>query len=100
MIIQLYGPLRVAAGAAEIELRLEGRRRLREVLADLPRNIRDAVVGEDGTPRPGLLIMVNDVDARSVYNYELYVEDTDKITIIPMIHGGNAEPFGPPVHPG
>lgn len=89
MIIRLYGHLKAVAGTREIELRLAGRKHLKEVLRELPRELREMVVERGGEPRPGLLIMVNDVDARSVYGYDIYLEDHDSVTIIPMIHGGH-----------
>ncbi len=88
MIVRLYGHLRAVAGSGEIKLRLEGRKHLKEVLRELPPELREMVVERGGEPRPGLLIMVNDIDARSVYGYEIYLEDKDNVAIIPMIHGG------------
>ncbi|MEM0445617.1 MAG: MoaD/ThiS family protein [Nitrososphaerota archaeon] len=89
MIIQLYGHLRTEASKNVHEVKIGGRRRLKEVLELLPEPVRRQVLDDSGSIRPGYLILVNDVDARTVYNYEVEVSDSDRIVIVPMIHGGN-----------
>ncbi len=88
MIVQLYGHLRTEAGNRLIEVRLVERMPLKAALKLLPETVRRQVLDEGGEIRPGLLILVNDVDARSVYRYEVEVSDDDRIAIVPMIHGG------------
>ncbi|MEM0482259.1 MAG: MoaD/ThiS family protein [Nitrososphaerota archaeon] len=88
MIVQLYGHLRTEAGSRLIEVRLGGRKPLKAALKLLPDTVRRQVLDEGGEIRSGFLILVNDVDARSVYRYEVEVSDGDRIAIVPMIHGG------------
>lgn len=88
MIVQLYGQLRLEAGSRFVEVRLGGKRPLREALKLLPTHLRRHILDENDEIRPGLLILVNDTDARTIHRYELDVSDDDRIVIVPMIHGG------------
>ncbi|GBC70385.1 hypothetical protein HRbin02_00151 [Candidatus Calditenuaceae archaeon HR02] len=88
MIVQLYGHLRAEAKSRLIEVRLGGRVPLKAALKLLPDPVRHQVLDERGEIITGLLILVNDVDARTVYRYEVEVSDDDRVTIVPMIHGG------------
>lgn len=88
MIFEFYGPLRVQTGLKSYTVKVEEPISLMDALRLLPDRARDLVMDEAGGVRPGILILVNDVDARSVYGYNLKVGDEDKITLIPTIHGG------------
>jgi len=88
LIVQLYGPLRSATGSGALEVRLGGRRPLRSALSLLPEPVKRQVLDENGEVRPGFLILVNDVDARTLHNFNIDVSDEDRLTILPMIHGG------------
>jgi molybdopterin converting factor small subunit len=88
LIVQLYGHLRTEVKDRLIEVRLGERKPLKAALKLLPETVRRQVLDEGGEIRPGFLILVNDVDARSVYRYEVEVSDDDRVTIVPMIHGG------------
>ncbi|MCS7137701.1 MAG: MoaD/ThiS family protein [Candidatus Caldarchaeum sp.] len=86
--VELLGPLRSAVGVKEITLRVEGRRRLREVIALLDEKIRRHVVDESGAPQPGILVLVNGEDVRYFSWLDTEVDDDDTLTLIPSIHGG------------
>lgn len=89
MIVQLYGQLRAEAQSRFIEVRLGGRKPLREALSLLPQTVRRHIIDETGEIKPGFLILVNETDARSVHGYNVEVSDDDRIVVVPMIHGGN-----------
>lgn len=89
MIVQLYGHLRAEAKNPLIEVRVGERKPLKAALKLLPEAVRRHVLDERGEIRPGFLILVNDVDARTVYKYEVEVSDNDRVAIVPMIHGGH-----------
>lgn len=89
LIVQLYGQLRTEAQSRFIEVRLGGRKPLKDALSLLPQPIRRHIIDEAGEIKPGLLILVNEADARTVYGYNIEVSDEDKIVVVPMIHGGS-----------
>ncbi|MEN3047737.1 MAG: MoaD/ThiS family protein [Candidatus Caldarchaeales archaeon] len=98
MKVELFSHLRRAAGSGTIEVRVEGELPLKEALKLLPEGVRELVIDEYGSIRSGLLVLVNGVDARTVYNYRVSVRDGDVISIVPMIHGGS--PASAKIHRG
>jgi molybdopterin converting factor small subunit len=90
MRVELFSHLKRAAGSGTIEIKVEGELSLKDALKLLPEGVRELVVDEYGSIRPGLLILVNGVDARTVHGYKVTVRDEDVISIVPMIHGGRA----------
>ncbi|MEM1534446.1 MAG: MoaD/ThiS family protein [Nitrososphaerota archaeon] len=88
LIVQLYGHLRRDASSQYLEIRLGEKKPLIAALNLLPESVRRQILDERGGIRPGFLILVNDVDARTVHGYEVEVSDSDRIVIVPMIHGG------------
>ncbi|MCS6788665.1 MAG: MoaD/ThiS family protein [Aigarchaeota archaeon] len=91
MRVELFSHLRRAAGAGSIEIKVEGEIALKDALNLLPDGIRELVLDEYGSIRSGLLILVNGVDARTVYGYKIAVRDEDTISIVPLIHGGSSD---------
>lgn len=89
MKVEVFGHLRQALRASSLELKIEGRKRLKEVLEMLPEELKAHVLDEYGAIRPGIMILINDIDVRTVYNYEVLVSDSDRLTLVPMIHGGS-----------
>ena len=94
MRVELFSHLKRAAGSGTIEIKVEGELSLKDALKLLPEGVRELVIDEYGSIRPGLLILVNGVDARTVHGYKVTVRDEDVISIVPMIHGGRAAPCG------
>ncbi|MEM1517912.1 MAG: MoaD/ThiS family protein [Nitrososphaerota archaeon] len=88
MIFEFFGPARSYAGLKSLTVKINEPLFLREALKLLPEPIRGLIIDEEGNVRSGMLILVNDVDARSVYGFNIQVRDEDKVTIIPLIHGG------------
>lgn len=86
--VELLGPLRSVAGKRFVELDVEGRIRLSELLNRLGEGLRRFVVDDLGKPQPGVLILVNGVDVRYLSWLETEIEDGDTVTLIPSIHGG------------
>jgi len=87
--VELYGSLRRGLYPNQLEIRIEGRVSLKDALRSLPEGLREQVIDENGSVRSGILILVNDVDARTVYGFNVTVSDSDRLAIIPMIHGGS-----------
>jgi len=85
---ELLGHLRSAAGASEVEVKLERRVGLTEALGRLPGQVRRQVLDASGRMQPGLLVLVNGVDVRTVVEGDVDVGDEDCVTLIPAIHGG------------
>ncbi|MEM0442977.1 MAG: MoaD/ThiS family protein [Candidatus Caldarchaeum sp.] len=88
MRVELFGPLRSAAGLRELSLKVEGRLRLREVLGLLDERVRRHVVDDHGNPQPGVLILVNGADVRYMSWLDTEIGDEDVLSLIPSIHGG------------
>ncbi|MCS7143372.1 MAG: MoaD/ThiS family protein [Aigarchaeota archaeon] len=88
MKIELFGHLRYELKATSIEVRVDGKVSLKDLLKALPSPLREQLLDEYGSIKPNVMILVNDVDARTVYNYEILVSDSDRIALVPMIHGG------------
>ncbi len=88
MIFEFFGPLRTQVGMKSISIKIEESVNLKEALRMLPQPVRDLIIDDNGAVRPGIMILVNDVDARTVYGFDVMVSDNDRVTLIPMIHGG------------
>lgn len=89
MEIELLGPLRAEAGGSPLlRLRVKGRARLLEVLERLPPRVRESIL-RNGEVAPGLLILVNGVEVTLLGGVEeVSVGEGDRVTLIPIIHGG------------
>ena len=87
--VELLGPLRAEAGGSpSLRLRVRGRAKLLEVLEMLPPRVRERVL-RDGGVAPGILILVNGVEVTVLGGVEeVSVEERDRVTLIPIIHGG------------
>ncbi len=88
MLFEFYGPLRVQSALKTYSIEVKEQINLLDALRLLPDRVRELIIDEKGKIRPGILILVNDVDARSVYELSLKVRNEDRITLIPIIHGG------------
>ncbi|MEM2238338.1 MAG: MoaD/ThiS family protein [Candidatus Caldarchaeum sp.] len=88
MKIEFFGPLRSLVGKKELEIHLEGKKKLREVLENLDEQIRRHVMDDVGNPQPGMLILVNGADVRYSSWLDTEVGDEDTLSLIPSIHGG------------
>ncbi|MEM1676512.1 MAG: MoaD/ThiS family protein [Nitrososphaerota archaeon] len=86
--IELVGSLKRIVGVDMLEIKLERRSTLREVLEKLPEDLKKIVFRSGRSISPDLLILINGVEFRSAGSGDMYVEDGDTIVIIPVIHGG------------
>jgi molybdopterin converting factor small subunit len=91
MLFEFYGPLRAQSGLKSYSVEVKEEVILLDALRLLPDRVRELVMDEEGKIRSGILILVNDVDARSVYGLSLRVRNEDRITLIPTIHGGGPQ---------
>lgn len=88
MRVELIGHLRSVVDKDALEVRVEGRVALIEVLRMLPEGLRDVLL-KDGKLRPGFLLLLNGSDVRALgKGMETPVSDEDTLTVIPIIHGG------------
>ena len=76
-----------------LSLELNPRATIKEVLLDLKKKMPqlNEILTGDAKPVVGVLILLNEIDCRLIYNEELKniaKDDTLTITIIPVSHGG------------
>lgn len=88
MKVELVGPLIQLAGVRVIEVELGGPVALEDALSKLPPNLRRHILSEEGSINPGLIVLVNGADVRSLTGGDFLVSDEDTLTVIPAIHGG------------
>ena len=88
MKVMVYGHLKQRCGSSSLEIKLGGEMPLLDALRLLPDELKQLVLSKDGSVNPGILVLVNDVDARSVYGFNIKVSDSDRIALVPAIHGG------------
>jgi molybdopterin converting factor small subunit len=88
--IRLLGSLKAYAGREEIEMTIEDKVRLRDVLANLIKiePSLSRAIESDGSLKPGYLIFINDADYMVFNGLETLVGSGDVITILPISHGG------------
>ncbi len=90
IIIELLGQLRSIIGRDRIELKITPQTELREVLRIAREKfpgLRDAI-DEVGRPLPTYLVFVNGVDSELIGGLNSRVGPGDKITLVPISHGG------------
>lgn len=88
MKIELVGSLKRTAGTDILEVKLEKKSTLREVLEKLPEDLKKRIFRSGGSISPDLLILINGVEFKSTGSGEVYIENGDTVVIIPVIHGG------------
>ena len=76
-----------------LSLEINPRATIKEVLLDLKKKMPqlNEILTGDAKPVVGVLILLNEIDCRLIYNEELKniaKDDTLTITIIPVSHGG------------
>lgn len=86
--IELIGPLKKVAGVSELDLKLNGEIKFNEALSMLPEQIKKRVLNSNGDIQAGMIVLINGVEVKSLGLENAYVKDDDKITLIPVIHGG------------
>lgn len=93
VIVEFLGVLRRELGVDRVEVYLEGSKtyRLRDLLLYLLSNYPkiSSAVSSDGSLNTSYLIFVNDADFMIVGGYDYEVRDGDRITFIPISHGGS-----------
>jgi molybdopterin converting factor small subunit len=89
MKIEFIGPLKKAAGVSELELKIDGEKKLLEVLEMLPESIKKRILESSGKISPDIMILVNGVEVKSLGLENMRVKESDRIVLIPVIHGGS-----------
>ncbi|MCL7401970.1 MAG: MoaD/ThiS family protein [Thaumarchaeota archaeon] len=89
MKIEFIGPLKKAAGVSELELKIDGEKKLLEVLKMLPESIKKRILESSGKISPDIMILVNGVEVKSLGLENIHVKESDRIVLIPVIHGGS-----------
>jgi molybdopterin converting factor small subunit len=89
MKIEFIGPLKKAAGVSELELKIDGEKKLLEVLEMLPESIKKRILESSGKISPDVMILVNGVEVKSLGLENMHVKESDRIVLIPVIHGGS-----------
>ncbi|MEM0441330.1 MAG: MoaD/ThiS family protein [Candidatus Caldarchaeum sp.] len=86
--VEFLGPLRAIVGKKFVEIPVEGKMKLSDLLTGLDKDIRKYVVDDFGKPVAGVLVLVNGVDVRYLSWLDTEISETDTVTLIPSIHGG------------
>jgi molybdopterin converting factor small subunit len=89
MKIEFIGPLKKAAGVSELELKIDGEKKLLEVLEMLPESVKKRILESSGKISPDVMILVNGVEVKSLGLENMHVKESDRIVLIPVIHGGS-----------
>lgn len=89
MKIEFIGPLKKAAGVSELELKIDGEKKLLEVLEMLPESVKKRILESSGKISPDIMILVNGVEVKSLGLENIHVKESDRIVLIPVIHGGS-----------
>lgn len=80
--------MRRIMNAHELEIKVSGRTKLIEVLGKLPEPVKNRIFTSEYKISPSIMILVNNVDVKSQGIENVYVEDGDRVVLIPIIHGG------------
>ncbi len=88
MKIELIGPLKRVAGVGELELEIDGEKKLLDVLEMLPESVRERILKPPGKISPEIMVLVNGVEVKSLGLENMHVKESDRIVLIPVIHGG------------
>ncbi len=88
--IELHGQLRsLAGGVKELTVEIDRGSKLREVLKTLVSKVpKLSVLMVNGSLSRNYLVFINDVDIALLNNEDTEVNDGDRITFIPLSHGG------------
>jgi len=90
--VKLIGSFRGLSGNDELELKLKESSSIREVLKivveQAPGLERALFDSKCEKPKTNTLILVNGKEIGVLDNFETIVEDGDKITLVPVVHGG------------
>jgi len=88
MKIEFIGPLKRVAGISELELTIDREKKLLDVLKMLPESVKERILESSGKISPEIIVLVNDLEVRSLGLENMYVKENDRIVLIPIIHGG------------
>jgi len=92
VILEFLGTLRSEFGTDSIEVFIEGseaptlKELLKYLLNKLPK--LSAAVSYDGTLSTSYIAFINGIDYMLLGGYDYNVKDGDKITFVPITHGG------------
>lgn len=92
LTIRLVGSLRSAVGRSKITLKLNGEKRLHEIINIIVKEFHETkrvlVDPELGDPRPNTLIIINGKEISVLNGLETVVKDGDEVILVPVSHGG------------
>jgi molybdopterin converting factor small subunit len=92
--VKLYGVLRTAANAKELELRFDGGVSVRELVKRLidtiarPEFETYMMDADTKDPRPNTLILVAGTEIGALNGIDTMLEDGDEVVLLPVAHGG------------
>jgi len=90
--VRLLGIFGVAYGSKEVELKIEGDVRLKEIIQKLTctsKALKQVLIDSDlKSPLPNAVIIVNGKDISVLNGLDTPIKNGDEILIIPAIHGG------------
>jgi molybdopterin converting factor small subunit len=88
MRIEFIGPLKKVAGVSELELTIDREKKLLEIFEMLPESVKKRILESSGKISPEIMILVNGVEVKSLGLENMHVKESDRIVLIPVIHGG------------
>ncbi|MCS7107913.1 MAG: hypothetical protein NZ911_00715 [Sulfolobales archaeon] len=96
VVLEFLGVLRRELGLNSVEVSIEGLNNcnLRDLLIYLHKVYpkMSSAIGSDGTLNTSYIVFINGVDFMVVNGYDYVVKDGDKLTFIPISHGGSYVP--------
>lgn len=93
MKIEFIGPLKKVAGVSGLELTIDGEKKLLDVLKMLPESLKERILESSGEISPEIMVLVNGVEVKSLGLENMHVKESDRIILIPIIHGGASRDF-------
>jgi len=93
MKIEFIGPLKKVAGVSGLELTIDGEKKLLDVLRMLPESLKERILESSGEISPEIMVLVNGVEVKSLGLENMHVKESDRIILIPIIHGGAFRDF-------
>jgi molybdopterin converting factor small subunit len=92
--VKLYGVLRTAANAKELDLHFDGSVSVHELVKELvdmiarPEFETYMIDADMKDPRPNTLILVAGTEIGALNGIETMLEDGDEVVFLPVAHGG------------
>ena len=90
--VRLLGIFGIVYGSKEVELKIEGNVRLKEIIQKLTctsKALKHVLINSDlESPMPNAVMIVNGKDISVLGGLDTPIRNGDEILIIPVIHGG------------